>query len=539
MRSGPAIPLASRIPSITGVDTSTCVFIGRATTGPGVVPVRCTSWSELVETFGSASAGSELFASVRQFFDNGGQECWVVRVAAGADVVDASHFTGDAATGTGMHAIPAALIFGLLVVPRDDALTDTARLAVLAEASRLCERRRAFLLVDAPRYWSQAGQVTIGEGDVASLRAALAAEHAAVYYPDVRSPDGTSWVGAAGAVAGIMARLDRKRGVWQSAAGSDALLAGNPDLGVAITNLQGDRLNPLGVNVLRRISGRVVVWGARTLAGADGVSSEWKYVAVRRFGLFLERSLEQGLAWTRYEPNGEELWRAVDAAAENFLLELFRAGAFPGAMPRDAYFAKCDATTMTTADVEAGRVQLMVGFAPVRPAEFIILRITLPTAAQGVERASQAAAALRAGRLVPAARRRRRTRLSDTVLLSGAAERRLLAAEAIAARLQRRVQRVDLSSVVSRYIGETEKNLARLLDRAEQAGTLLFLDEGDELFGQRTDVKDAHDRYANVELSALLDRIRARDGVALVGLASRTRVAAPVRAKARCVIEVD
>ena len=145
-------------------------------------------------------------------------------------------------------------------------------------------------------------------------------------------------------------------------------------------------LNPLGVNCLRALpSGAVVVWGARTLAGADENASEWRYVPVRRLALFIEESIIQGTQWAVFEPDvalgNEPLWQKLRQAAGNFMMSLWRAGALQGATPDQAFFVRCDAGTTTEDDRARGIVTILLGFAPLRPAEFVILRIELSTTA--------------------------------------------------------------------------------------------------------------------------------------------------------------
>jgi phage tail sheath protein FI len=173
-----------------------------------------------------------------------------------------------------------------------------------------------------------------------------------------------------------MARTDAARGVWKAPAGIDATLAGVSDLTVNLTNDENGMLNPLGVNCFRTfpVFGRVV-WGARTLRGADQAADEYKYVPVRRLALFLEESLFRGTQWVVFEPNDEPLWAQIRLNLGAFMQGLFRQGAFEGTNPRDAYFVKCDAETTTVNDRNLGRVNILVGFAPLRPAEFVILQI--------------------------------------------------------------------------------------------------------------------------------------------------------------------
>jgi phage tail sheath protein FI len=180
-----------------------------------------------------------------------------------------------------------------------------------------------------------------------------------------------------------MARTDAARGVWKAPAGIDASLAGVSDLTINLTNDDNGELNPLGINCFRNfpVIGRVV-WGARTLRGADLLADEYKYVPVRRLALFLEESLYRGTQWVVFEPNDEPLWAQVRLNIGAFMQGLFRQGAFQGTTPQDAYFVKCDSETTTPNDQNLGRVNILVGFAPLRPAEFVILQIQQMVQAQ-------------------------------------------------------------------------------------------------------------------------------------------------------------
>jgi phage tail sheath protein FI len=180
-----------------------------------------------------------------------------------------------------------------------------------------------------------------------------------------------------GAVAGLLARTDAAAGPWKAPAGTDCVLRAVSGLAAPPNEAAIAALQAAGVNALRQRDGvGVFPWGARTfLAPEDG--SSFKYVPVRRTALFLERSLTEGLRWAAFEPMGEALWARIRLAADSFLDETFRAGAFQGTTPRDAYFARCGRDTMTEADIENGRLVLLVGFAPLKPAEFVVLRIGL------------------------------------------------------------------------------------------------------------------------------------------------------------------
>ncbi|MBU8540406.1 phage tail sheath C-terminal domain-containing protein [Falsiroseomonas tokyonensis] len=284
---------------------------------------------------------------------------------------------GDAVARTGLHALQALEGFDTLCLPRAADLPDAAMGRVLAAATHLCEARRAMLLVDLPGAVTNATQVR----DWVAAHAALRHPNAAAYFPRLLVPDaqgGARSLAASGAIAGLLARMDAQRGVWKAPAGTEARLHQVSGFDVALTNADSALLNPLGLNVLRVMPGLgPVCWGSRTLMGEDSLGSEFKYLPVRRLALFLERSLRQGLAWTVFETNDARLWQQVRASVEAFLHGLFRQGAFQGATPREAFFARCDATTTTQQDINQGLVQLVVGFAPLRPAEFVVLTLTL------------------------------------------------------------------------------------------------------------------------------------------------------------------
>jgi hypothetical protein len=177
-------------------------------------------------------------------------------------------------------------------------------------------------------------------------------------------------------MAGIIARTDAQRGVWKAPAGTEASLRGVRELSYKMTDNDNGRLNPLGINALRTfpVIGRVA-WGARTTAGADQLASEWKYTPVRRLALYIEESLYRGTQWAVFEPNDKPLWAQLRKSVGGFMQTLFRQGAFQGATPSEAYLVKCDSETTTQADIDRGIVNIVVGFAPLKPAEFVIIKI--------------------------------------------------------------------------------------------------------------------------------------------------------------------
>lgn len=280
----------------------------------------------------------------------------------------------------GIYALDGTDLFNLLVIPpyKADASVDTG---VVTSAAQYCEQRRAMLVLDAPPGWTKVSDATTAAAGGLSTPIGTASRNAALFFPRLRQPDPLrdNQVGtfaAAGAVAGVMARTDAQRGVWKAPAGLDATLNGVPELAVALTDGDIGQLNPLAINCLRGVpaAGRVV-WGARTMQGADRLASEWKYIPVRRTALYLEESLFRGTQWVVFEPNDEPLWAQIRLNVGAFLNTMFRQGAFQGATPREAYFVKCDRETTTQADIDVGVVNIHVGFAPLKPAEFVVIRL--------------------------------------------------------------------------------------------------------------------------------------------------------------------
>jgi len=284
---------------------------------------------------------------------------------------------GKVADKTGMYALDRIepFIFNLLCLPAAANLPNAT--AVFTEAEKYCADKRAFLIVDIPQTGvTTSAQMIAWMGGNDGLRH----QNAAVYFPRLTIPDTLSDgrlrnVGASGTMAGVYARTDATRGVWKAPAGTDAALR-NARLAVTLSDPENGSLNPLGINVLRNfpIFGNVS-WGARTLQGADQQASEWKYIPVRRLALYLEESLFQGLKWVVFEPNDEPLWAQIRLNVGAFMHSLFRQSAFQGTTPSEAYFVKCDKETTTQADIDRGVVNILVGFAPLKPAEFVVIKI--------------------------------------------------------------------------------------------------------------------------------------------------------------------
>ncbi|HEU0003896.1 MAG TPA: phage tail sheath subtilisin-like domain-containing protein [Ktedonobacteraceae bacterium] len=279
----------------------------------------------------------------------------------------------------GLYALEKVDLFNLLCIPPYN--NDDVDPEVVGSAAAYCERRRAMLLLDPPTRWKDKQTVAQEMLDpVKNLGTSSA--NAMVFFPRYKRAGSWKTYAPSGAIAGIMARTDTQRGVWKAAAGLSATIAGISELSIPLTDPENGVLNPLGVNCLRTMPGvGPVVWGARTLQGADILSSDWKYIPVRRLALYIEESLYRATRWAVFEPNDEPLWAQLRLSIGGFMNDLFRQGAFQGQSPKDAYFVQCDSTTNTQTDIDRGIVSIYVGFAPVKPAEFVVLYIQ-PSAGQ-------------------------------------------------------------------------------------------------------------------------------------------------------------
>lgn len=369
----------SGVHTITGVSTSIAAFVGRISGGPLDKAVRLYSVSDLDRTFGGAHQKNRLAAYVRLFFENGGTDCYVVGVAPGASgKLAASDIIGDIYDHTGIYALDAADLFNIMVIPEDEDLVDADYQSIYNEASRYCKQRRALLLADPPSGWTVNGRPAIDRSTVTGFNAGLARANAAVFYPRIFYDDSgiVRRMGPAGAIAGVMARMDSARGVWKAPSGMDAGLRGIARLEVNLTDGENGNLTMLGVNCLRSFPSGIVNWGARTMAGSvyNG-DTDWKYIPVRRMALFIEESLYRGTQWAAFEPNDQPLWAMIRQNTGAFMMNLFRQGAFQGSKPDQAFFVKCDAETTTQEDRNNGNVNIVIGLALLKPAEFIIVRI--------------------------------------------------------------------------------------------------------------------------------------------------------------------
>ena len=317
-------------------------------------------------------AASNAPAAGQAWFDDPGAHYPVSTPAVDAPPVSAD-LIGSPDKKSGIYQLLKTDIFNLLCVPGN------ADVAVWQAAADLCLTRRAVLLLDPPAAWNSANAAATGAAT--PLVTGDSQRNAAIYFPDVIAPDLLQnslprEFPPCGVVAGVIARTDAQRGVWKAAAGTDAGLSGVTGLAVPLSDGDQGPLNQIGVNCLRSfpVIGPVV-WGARTTRGADRLADQWKYLPVRRTALFIEESLFRGTQWVVFEPNDEPLWSSIRLSVGAFMNTLFRQGAFQGATPRDAYLVKCDRENNRQADIDRGIVNILVGFAPLKPAEFVFIHL--------------------------------------------------------------------------------------------------------------------------------------------------------------------
>jgi phage tail sheath protein FI len=474
---------------IEGVSTSIAAFFGRTRKGPTNEAVMCKGLSDFKKIFESVHPASDLEQSVKQFFENGGLECYVVRlvhrdakkaeisladrsgttllvataksegdwgngihlevdsqteglieqinirvVSDGGEeelfekltldpksrryapslvthdsrIIDLAvrkhdsrrsgdieylvhqteigsdggglrleDYVGDERAQTGFHALDSVDVFNLMVLPNEEGLD---LMDVWGPASVYCRQKRAFLLIDAPsKDWTKNSQPEIirNPGLVEGIRGRVQRPDAAIFYPWIQyfKEGEERFMGPSGCVAGMIARIDSARGVWKSPAGIEADIRGISGLEVDLSDGENAELNKIAVNCIRRFPAGIVNWGVRTMDGSDISSSEWKYIPIRRTALFIEESLYRGTEWVVFEPNDETLWSKIRVSVGAFMMDLFHRGAFQGAAPDKAFFVRCDSGTTTQDDRKRGIVNFEVGFAPLKPAEFIIIRI--------------------------------------------------------------------------------------------------------------------------------------------------------------------
>jgi uncharacterized protein len=366
----PPPPIAPHLP------TAVTAFIDFFSTGPTNTPTSITSFTAFQQTFGGLDPRSEASYQIQQFFNNGGQTAVILRIAPEPSTKPFAPALKSTVTGL-------TAPFNLLCIPATANLAPADMHDIMLAAQALCATQKAFYIADIPPSSIVSNPSAIEAWFVTSGLAAH--DYAAVYYPRLDVPDALHQnapreIGYSGAVAGIYASTDNARGVWKAPAGTSAVIPGATPV-FPIDDVTNGRLNSLAINSIRRFpTYGTVVWGARTTAGANTSDSEFQYVNVRRLAIYLEESLYAGLQWVVFEPNGPALWASIRLAITSFLTNLWQQGALQGSHPQQAFFVKCDATTTTQSDIDNDRVNIQIGFAPLRPAEFVILTLSQLTA---------------------------------------------------------------------------------------------------------------------------------------------------------------
>jgi phage tail sheath protein FI len=345
---------------IEGVPTSVAAFLGETERGP-TAPKLVTSAAEYAAAFGGTLANRYMPYAVRGFFENGGKRLYVVRITG----ADASPLPTAADYARGLDALASddfrevALVYAPF--PPADPTYSIAKLLV-----QHCEAHRfRFAAIDT---------ANVDPMGLYPREAIADTPYAACYAPWLLVADAVTGAPVAvppgGHVLGIYARVDTNRGVFKAPA--NEVVRGVLGLAFAVTEEMQSELNPRSVNVIRALPTRGIrVWGARTLS-SNGL---WKYVSVRRYFIFLERSIHEGTQWTVFEPNDERLWARVKDTIRLFLRVQWQSGALAGQTEDEAFFITCDRTTMTQDDILNGRLICEIGIAPVRPAEFVVFRI--------------------------------------------------------------------------------------------------------------------------------------------------------------------
>lgn len=297
------------------------------------------------------------------------------------DAPDFADYIGSPSAQTGFHALDPVDLFNLMILPEDEEVDESLMLSLWGPASTYCQSRRAFLMVDPPASWTDSNtgrpEVVGDTSLIKKLRASTIKDYSAVFYPRLLYSDRgvKKTIPPSGAIAGLMARTDVNRGVWKAPAGIEAGIRNILGLDLELTDAENGVLNKKGVNCIRVFPNGVVNWGSRTLDGDDDFGSEWKYIPIRRLALMIEESLFRGTKWVVFEPNDEPLWAKIRLNVNAYMMSLFRQGAFQGTGPKEAFFVKCDKETTTQDDINKGIVNIQVGFAPLKPAEFVIISI--------------------------------------------------------------------------------------------------------------------------------------------------------------------
>lgn len=347
--------------AITPAQMGGALFIGLASKGPARRPVLCNALSDFVRQFGASTPNSELADNVSLFFQNGGKQCTILRLERGSLAEYQAIW----------KLLPTAVASSeFLVLPRITGRGVESRERLWASASRLCQSTRTLLLIDPPDAWKTA---TDAVRSVDALIKGVVPEYSALFFPRLQA---TSPISPAGAVVGVLAA--QKPGTTSE--NTAPSLRGVRGISIPLTSQDMDELSKKGINAIREQRQSYLVGGTRTLAGGEGQINDFRYIAVRRLANHIERSIIAGTSWAKTERNEQKLWSNLQGLTENFLMELWHNEAFLGSSPREGFYARCGKQTISPTDLRNKNAVIVVGFAPIRPSEFILLRILVRAA---------------------------------------------------------------------------------------------------------------------------------------------------------------
>ena len=389
--------LQSQLNQLAGLSNATVSIVGTTSTKVYLVaqagtakPGDYLSFADGASSLATKLGFSGAVANVQLYALGGPTVQQQITAAQGGDGTwdpanDADGVTkgilGDSLGKTGIYALYDVDLFNLLCLPVTANLPDANVKAIATVAEKLCTDRRAFYILDIPQHDANRDNGITAVMDWLGANGNIRSRNAALYFPRIAIADPLNNfrlrpTPPSGTIAGLFATTDGARGVWKAPAGTEAVLGGVQQLQYNTTNAENGVLNPLAINCLRNfpVYGSVC-WGARTLFGADQMADDYKYVPVRRLALYIEESLYRGTQWVVFEPNDEPLWAQIRLNVGAFMHELFRQGAFQGQTPKDAYFVKCDSETTPQDQINLGIVNIVVGFAPLKPAEFVIIQL--------------------------------------------------------------------------------------------------------------------------------------------------------------------
>jgi uncharacterized protein len=385
----------SAVQPIAGVGTSTAGFVGVSADISGAwdskakagMPARPTgdaypqaaalspqalnSWTEFTQKFGDFQEANQYLAhAVYGFFNNGGTRCWVTRIAAAGDDLERALELFENIDEIAIVAAP-------LPPGVEAAALNAAQAAIVAHCEKMQDR---FAILDSACDITDDNLVISTDATGIWRPAADPHGYGAFYFPwiEVASPLGAAGdrvaVPPSGHLAGIYARSDSERGVHKAPA--NEVITGALDVRYPVSKILQGSLNPLGVNCIRSFSGTIKVYGARTLASDPQGSPEWTYINVRRLVNFLRESIDDGTQWVVFEPNAPELWSKIRRNVSSFLNGVWASGALLGTAPEQAYYVRCDETTNPQEVRDLGQVVTEIGVAIVKPAEFVVFRLS-------------------------------------------------------------------------------------------------------------------------------------------------------------------